>query len=133
MERLNPDKKDLKKFGVTMCVAFLVISGLIIIKHRHSAVPALTISAAFLLSALVRPGLLKPVYIIWMKLAFALGWLNTRVILLLIFYIIFAPVGLALRLFRADLLDRKIDKNKDSYWLKKEKKEFNPLDYERQF
>lgn len=133
MEKLNPDKKGLRNFGITMCIAFLVISSLIIFKHRHSAVPTLTISAALLLSALIRPILLKPFYIIWMNFAFTLGWFNTRIILLLIFYIVFAPVGLFLGLFRADLLDRKIDKNKDSYWLKKEKKEFNPADYERQF
>lgn len=133
MEKFNPDKKNLKNFGITMCIAFLVITGLIIIKHRHTVVPTAVISGVFLLLALINPLLLKPVYIIWMKFAFALGWFNTRVILLLIFYIIFAPVGLALRVFGADLLDRKIDKNKDSYWRKNERSEFNPLNYERQF
>ncbi len=133
MKKLNLEKKNLKNFGITMCIAFLVITGLIIIRHRHSIAPTAVISGVFLLLALIHPLLLKPIYIIWMRLAYALGWLNTRIILLIIFYIVFTPIGLALRLFRVDLLDRKIDKNKDSYWLKKEKKEFKTLDYERQF
>jgi hypothetical protein len=42
-------------------------------------------------------------------------------------------MGLSMKLFGVDLLDRKIDKDKESYWKKKEEKEFNPIDYERQF
>jgi hypothetical protein len=133
MEKLNPDKKNLKNFGITMCVVFLVITGLIIVKHRHSAVPTAVISGTFLFLALIQPLLLKPVYIPWMKLVFVLGWINTRLILSIIFYLVFTPIGLTLKLFGVDLLDRKIDKNRQSYWQKREKKEFNPLDYERQF
>ena len=42
-------------------------------------------------------------------------------------------MGIAMRIFGVDLLEKKIDKNKESYWRKKEKMEFNPLNYERQF
>jgi len=38
-----------------------------------------------------------------------------------------------MRLFGADLLDKKIDKHKESYWKEKKKKGFSPLDYEKQF
>lgn len=74
---------------------------------------------------------IKPVYIVWMRFAFILGWINTRIILVILFYLIFTPVGLFMRLFRIDLLERK---NKEgTYWKKKEKVEFNPLNYERRF
>lgn len=133
MEKLKLDKKSLKKFGITMCIAFLVITGIIIIRHRHNIVPTVAISTAFLLLALIQPLWLKPVYIIWMKFAFVLAWVNTRLILFIMFYLIFTPIGLVLRLFGVDLLDKRIEKGKVTYWIKKEKKEFNPLDYERQF
>ena len=133
MEKINLDKKSLRKFGITMGIAFLVITLLIFIRHRHSVVPASIISALFFLSAFLLPLALKPVYIFWMKLAFVLGWINTRLILIIIFYVLFTPLGLIMRLFRADLLDRKIDRNRDSYWKKREKKVFNPADYERLF
>lgn len=68
-----------------------------------------------------------------MRFALVLSWVNTRLILLIIFYLIFTPIGLAMRLFGIDLLERKSDKNKKSYWKKKEKKSFSRLDYERQF
>jgi len=116
-----------------MGIAFLVITLVIFLRHRHNTLPTSIISAVFFILAFIAPSLLKPVYIFWMNLAFVLSWINTRLILLVIFYLIFTPVGLALRLFGVDLLDRKIDKHKESYWRKKEEKRFNPLNYERQF
>jgi hypothetical protein len=133
MEKLNLDKKSLRKFGVTMAIAFLIITLIIFIRHKYSIIPTFIILAIFLILAFTLPALLKPVYILWMRLAFVLSWINTRLILFILFYLLFAPVGLMMRLFRVDLLDRKIEKDKKSYWRRKEKKEFSSLDYERQF
>ena len=133
MEKLNLDRQSLKKFGITMGIAFIVISLLIFIRHRHSPLPALIISAIFFISAVFVPPALKPVYIVWMRLAYVLSWINTRLILVVIFYLIFTPFALILRLLKKDPLDRKIDKTKESYWIKKEDRPFNRLDYERLF
>lgn len=132
MQKLNLDKKTLKEFGLTMGVVFLVISGLLLFRKKYTGVTyGLLISCVFSITGLVLPVLLKPVYKIWMRFAFILGWVNTRVILIIMFYLIFTPVGLIMRLFRVDLLERK--KKADSYWKKKEKVGFDPLNYERRF
>ena len=34
---------------------------------------------------------LRPIYVGWMKFAFVLGWINTRLILGLFFYLILTP------------------------------------------
>jgi len=133
MEKLNLDNKSLRKFGITMGIASLIITLIIFIRHKYSVIPASVISVTFLILAFTLPALLKPIYILWMRLAFILGWINTRLILFIIFYLVFTPIGLVMRLFRIDLLDRKIDKNKESYWRKKERSGFSPLNYERQF
>jgi uncharacterized protein involved in cysteine biosynthesis len=133
MEKLNFDKKSLRRFGITMGIAFLVITLLILIKHRYSIMPTIIISAVFFVMAILLPLALKPVYIVWMSLAFVLGWVNTRLILAVIFYLVFTPVGIILRLLRKDLLERRIEKGKISYWKKKETLKESPLQYERQF
>lgn len=133
MEKLNLDKNTLKKFGITMGIAFLVITLFILIRHRHSILVTSIALSIFFILAFVAPILLKPIYIFWMKLAFILGWINTRLILFIIFYLIFTPIGLVMRLLGVDLLDRRIDKEKESYWWEKEKRDSNPLDYERRF
>ncbi len=133
MEKLNFSKKNLRKFGITMSAAFAVIALVISFKHRHSPMPVSAISAAFLFISLVLPSSLKWVYIIWMKFAIVLGWINTRIILCILFYLFFTPIGIGIKIFRIDLLDRGLQKDKDSYWKPKEKTHFNPLNYERQF
>lgn len=124
---------SLKKFGITMAACFAVIALIIMLKNRHNPLPACFISFAFITFTFIAPGLLSPVYMVWMKFAHILGWVNTRIILCVMFYLVFTPIGLLAKLFKADLLSLKIDKNCHSYWIKKENKGFSPRDYERQF
>ncbi|MBN1912824.1 MAG: sxtJ [Candidatus Omnitrophica bacterium] len=133
MEMLKTNRQNLKKFGITMSAAFAVITTLIFLRHRYSIVPTFVISASFLLISFIAPFVLRPVYVIWMKLAFILSWINTRLILSAMFYLVLTPIGVILRLFGVDFLHRKLEKSRESYWIKIEKKGFNPLDYERQF
>lgn len=129
---IKTDTGKLKSFGITMGIVFLAISLVLFFKHRNPVVLA-AISAGFFLTAFVTPELLKPIYIFWMKLALVLSWVNTRLILFLLFYLIFTPIGLIIKLLHKDLLHIKIDKTNKTYWKEKEKKEFGLASYERQF
>ena len=64
--------------------------------------------------ALVAPGRLGPVYRLWMRFAEVLGWINTRIILGLVFFLIILPVGLLMRLFN-DPMRRTTDADTLSY------------------
>ncbi|MDD5505552.1 MAG: SxtJ family membrane protein [Candidatus Omnitrophica bacterium] len=77
--------------------------------------------------------IMKYLYHFWMKLAFFLSWFNTRMLLCIMFYAVFSPAGLLMRLFRVDLLERRFDKSAKSYWKLKENKTSMAADYERQF
>ncbi len=54
----------------------------------------------------------------WMKFAYALGWVNTR-ILLTLFYILLGIPAVILKLMRKDLLDRSFS-SAPTYWKDKE-------------
>jgi len=73
--------------------------------------------------------LLKPLYDLWMKFAAVLAWINTRLILILMFYLVFTPIGLIMRLFGSAQLGLRIEKDKRSYWVKNDKR----INYERQY
>ena len=133
MDKLKLDRKSLRKFGLTMSIAFAVIALIIFFKHGYHNTLVWIISGLFLLTGMLLPELLKPVYIIWMKFAFILGWVNTRIILCILFYLFFTPISIGIKIFRLDLLDLRIDKSAKSYWRKKEKPTFDPNGYERQF
>ena len=129
MYKINTDKKTLKKFALTMFIALTLIATFLLIKHKNGYLWLYSAGILFLFAGIFTVNLLKPVYTGWMKLAFILSWFNTRLILFLMFYLIFTPIGFIMRLFGMDQLERKLEKQKVSYWVKKEKK----TNYERQF
>lgn len=65
--------------------------------------------------ALVHPRSLIVVYTPWMRFAEAIGWFNTRVILLVLFFIVLLPIGFIMRLFGHDPLQLRLDRSATSY------------------
>jgi len=122
----------MKRFGITMGMVFLVIAIIVLLGNRYNPLSIFFVSFVFFVLAFLRPLILKPIYVFWMKMAFLLGWVNTRIILIVLFYTLFTPIGLVMKLFKMDLLDRVIEKKKESYWKKKEEID-NPDGYQRQF
>jgi hypothetical protein len=86
----------------------------------------------FVLSRVAYP-VMKPIHIGWMTLAFALGWVNTRILLGVFFFLIVTPIGLIMRMLGKDLLSERIDRNAESYWIRRERVAFDPKKYERMF
>ena len=133
MDKIKTDRTTLRKFGLIMASGFFLISLIIFTKHKHSAIPTVTMALSFMLMAIFAPALLKHLYILWMRLAYILSWVNTRLLLGIIFYLVFSPVGLFMRLFRIDPLERNPGRFNDSYW-KPKAKQGSPAadDYHRQ-
>ncbi len=71
--------------------------------------------------ATVYPAALREFRAGWLALARGMGWVNTRVLLTLFYYGVIGPVGLVMRLFGRDPLDRKWPSDQPSYWIKREK------------
>lgn len=65
---------------------------------------------------LASPRLIKPVFLGWMRAAYPIGWVVSRVVLSLIFYVVFTPVALFLRLTGRDALALKRQVSAGSYW-----------------
>ena len=65
--------------------------------------------------ALLMPATLRPVYTTWMKIGHGIGWVNTRIILGILFYVLILPMGLVMRLFGNDPMARKRDESASSY------------------
>ena len=71
--------------------------------------------AVFWILALVLPESLRKVNQVWIKVGNVLGWINTRIILGIMFYLLIFPIGLLLKVFGKDAMNRKLDANSDSY------------------
>ncbi len=132
---MDPTPKDLRTFGITMAIMLTLISGIFVWRGHWIVVYALWIIAGlnFLIPALLFPKGLRPVFRVWMKFAFALGWLNSRIILSLCYYLMFTPISIVQRLIGRDALEYRKKEEKDSYWHDRSSEEYNPKHFEKQF
>jgi hypothetical protein len=129
---INATPKEVRKFGLMFSGICVLLVLFMVYKGSEHWPWAAVGSAFFLITGLVGYPILRPIYIGWMKFAFALGWLNTRILLGLFFYLIITPTGLVMRLLGKDLLDEKFEPEVASYW-KKRTEPFDPRTMERQF
>lgn len=87
--------------------------------------------AAVFISGMLVPNALQKPFFYWMKFAHALGWLNVRIILGLLYYLVFTPFGLLLRLFGKNPIGFKYDDN--TYWIKRKSTSFSKEDFRKQY
>jgi hypothetical protein len=115
----RPSTRTLRQFAVLWIFFFAAIS------YWHEAFrgPWLLASALGIgigLGGLAMPRLIRPVFVGWMIAVFPLGWIVSRVLLACVFYGVFLPVGLCFRLVGRDVLERRYDPGKDTYWTRKD-------------
>jgi hypothetical protein len=111
------NKTEMRKFGLTMAAVIATLFGLLLpwlFAFSYPLWPWI-IAGAFLLTAATVPALLVPVHNAWMRLGHALGWINTRIILGLMFYTVFFFVAILMKLLGKDPMSRKFDQTLDSY------------------
>jgi len=119
MTRTAPpqSRSALRAFGLMTGAIFAGLFGVLfpwLLGHRPPWWPW-ALAGTLWIWALALPSSLRPVYRGCMAMGGALGWINTRIILTLLFYAVFFPLGLAMRVAGRDPLKKNIDKSRDSY------------------
>jgi hypothetical protein len=133
IRNIKSDKSDLRKFGISIGIVFGILCGLLWWKGKDSYSVFLILSMIFISFGLVLPVVLKPLQKAWMTFAVILGWFMTRLILSVLFYVLFTGIGCLTKLFRKKLLDLEIDTAAESYWIQRNPVKFDKKNYERQF
>lgn len=121
MEIPDLDKAGLRKFGLTTGAIIVVLFALFfpwVFDIAHMPMWPWIVAALLWVPALLKPAALLPIYRAWMKIGHAIGWVNTRIILGVIFYVLVMPMGLIMRLFGKDPMNRKRDSSVSSYRIK---------------
>ena len=133
IKNIKGNKSDWKKFGITMGIILTIIGLYLVWKNNDYFTYFFFVAAAFFIIGLLLPAALKYVYKAWMSLAVVMGFIMTRVIMIIIFYLLVTPIGLIASITGKKFLDMKIDQNAKSYWLARDKSIKVKADYERQF
>tara|TARA_Y100001968_G_C19275841_1_gene676675 strand:+ start:437 stop:838 length:402 start_codon:yes stop_codon:yes gene_type:complete len=114
---LQPSSKDLKEFGILISFALPIIVGFILPAFANEGfrVWTLYICLPTLFISFIFPKLLTPVYLIWMRSGDFLGWINSRIILGLVFLIVLQPIAFVMRVFKYNPLRKEWSKKQVSY------------------
>ena len=127
------DVKEIRKFAITMFIAMGIFGVLLLWRKGQVGFICWGVAFVILISGLAWPSLLSPVYRAWMKLAVILGVVSSHIVLAVMYYFVFTPVGLVLRSLGKDPLQKNIDKNIKSYWIKRDHKVIAKEQYEKMF
>jgi len=108
--------KELRSFGLIVGGIFSVI-GLwpVVFRSETPRVWAVVLGAGLIGLGVAIPWSLKQVYKVWMRVGHALGWVNTRILLGVIFYGLITPMGLFLRLLGKDAMRRVLVQEAPTY------------------
>ena len=97
-----------------------------------SAIVSLTLAVLLVLIGYFVPPAAIVFHRVWFTIAFALGWVNSRIILTMIYFLVFVPYSVVSRLIGRDVLDRR-KPARDSYWHKREQTRQAREQFERLF
>jgi ABC-type uncharacterized transport system permease subunit len=130
----NPGKGELNWFGLIF-LSFLSLVGAVLWykADAQTAAKALWITAGVVTVLYYAiPPMRRPLYLAWMYAAFPIGWVMSHLVLGIVFYLVFTPIGLILRLAGKDPMSRKTRRDQDSYWVEHDPHN-KPERYFRQF
>jgi saxitoxin biosynthesis operon SxtJ-like protein len=110
------DRKQLRSFGLMVGGVFALIAlWPVLLRGGDPRLWAAILAILLVIPALLIPGSLRGVYKGWMALGQVLGWINTRIILGAVFYLVVTPIGLLRRLLGKDPMGKKLKSKDDSY------------------
>ncbi len=116
-KRHTPATQELRQFGLIFSALLLALfAGLIpwLLGRAWPLWPWM-LAAPIVGLALLLPRALHPLYRFWMAFGAVAGWINTRLILGLLFFLMVLPIGLLMRLLRGDPLRRRLQPEVESY------------------
>ena len=118
----NPPERELRQFAGIWFPAFFLVIGLIA-GYKFGlwsiVLPVWAVVAVVAFVGIVRPKLVRPIYLGWMYAAYPIGWTVSHVVLGITWYLVITPIGLIMRMTGRDPMHRRIDKQAASYWIER--------------
>ena len=106
-----------RAFGLVFAAVFAVIGAWPLLSSAPVRWWALAAAGLFALAALVFPSLLSPLNRAWTRLGLLLGKVFGPVALGVLFYLVFSPTGILMRLAGKDPLRLRRNAAAGSYWI----------------
>ena len=122
-----------KKFGNFFSAIFLL--GAIYFFYQDDLIIGSVLSSLsfiFILLSVFKDHLLLPLNKLWMRFGVLLGKIISPIILAILFFVMFTPIAIGMRLFQRDELRLK-SSNYDSFWRFRDQDIYNQSSFTQQF
>jgi len=106
-----------RKFGYGLAGILTILGTFHWIKGNSVFLYLYLAAIVVLLTAFVVPVVLKPLYILFTWIGVVMGWIMTRVIVTIVFYLVLTPISLISRLTGKQFLESKLEPESESYWI----------------
>ena len=108
-----------RNFGLVFFIIFLIVSLWPLTYEGPIRIWTVIISLVFLILGLMNSKLLTPLNKLWFKFGMILGAIISPIVMGIVFFLVVTPTGFILRIMGKDLLNKKYDKEKETYWIKR--------------
>ena len=129
--RIDRCAKALGRFGFVLG-GMSILFGLLLLARHRTGLPLLIIGALLIGAGFFAPNALKYLHAVWIGFSLLIGWVVTRVILTIVFFLVVTPIGLLQRLAGRSPLELRFRTTTHSYW-RPRKNLFATADYRNQF
>ena len=122
-----------RSFGIVFAIVLGLIGAWPALRGGEPRLWLLALASAFIATAILIPIILRPFNYLWFRFGLALNKIMSPIVLGLIFYGAFLPIGLVLRAVGKNLLRLKREPEEGSYWSDRQSPEHQPGSMSRQF
>ena len=123
-----------RNFGVTFGCVFAALALWAAWKHKaHAAGIVGGLSVLFFALGVFMPRVLHPLNLAWARLGWLLGMIVSPIVMGAIFFLVLTPVALVMRARGRDVLQRRFDPQRRSYWLERNPPGPETANFPRQF
>jgi len=133
LKHIDNSDSAVKKTGLTVGVVLILISLLLWWLGKSSFMYFSISGGLFVILSFITIPVLRPFHRLWMTLALLMGFVMSRIILTILFYLVLTPIGLIAKIFSKKFMPLGFDKNAATYWEKRNEVAKQQIDYERQF
>jgi hypothetical protein len=122
-----------RSFGLTFAIILGIVGAWMLWKASRYAPAVLAVAGAFLLLGLAIPRVLHPLNVAWMWLGGLLNRIVSPIVMGAIFFGLLTPLAAVLRLRGRDVLQRRFDSARATYWIRRDPPGPDGSSFPRQF
>ena len=108
-----------RNFGLVFFIIFLILGLWPITNGEEIRIWLILLAFIFLILGIMESKLLSPLNRLWFKFGIMLGAIVAPIVMGAIFFIVVTPIGIVMSIIGKDLLNKKHDKKKKTYWIKR--------------